>query len=445
MSSSTSRRPASFRVGRVAVYQRGRVWYLRYHEQGKRHQPRVGPDRQAARQLAAQVNAQLETGVPASTSYTPLSIAALRQRWLDHHEHVRRSSVATVNRYRTATAYLLRFIDEVQPVRHAGMLTPTHAEAFVRYLRGLRVSPNGHAHTRQRPLRDKGLKFILEACRALYGFALRRRHLPPYSDNPFTVIEIGRIPDETAKSVTLLDDEQMAAMLTHADAWFGPILVTLMLTGLRPGELVHLLAEDIDVDGQLLVVRNRPALGWQTKTRSERVIPLMPEHVAMIREHLGGRRTGPLFLRQRFMQGDPPRLIGLTPDQLVTELKRCLVAVDLNNRVASARVARTLWRDMGTIRPERIRASFLRLTRTIGVPGITMPKTLRHGFATRLQDANVDPLIRNRLMGHAASNHGGLGMTATYTHCRPETVRAQLTMALKNHPAIITAARWAAK
>lgn len=413
MSSSSCRGSASFRVGRVVVYQRGRVWYLRYHEQGKRHQPRVGPDRQAARQLAAQVNAQLETGATPATSYEPLSIAELRQRWLDHHEHVRRSSVATVNRYRTATAYLLRFIDEVQPLRHAGLLSPVHAEAFVRYLRGLRVSPNGHAHTPKRALRDKGLKFILEACRALYGVAARRRHLPPYTENPFTVIEIGRIPDETAKPITLLDDPHQQRMLEQADTWFGPILVTLMLTGLRPGELVHLLVEDIDLGEQVLRVRNKLALGWKTKTRNERVIPLMPSHLAMLKRHLAGRPSGPLFLRQRFGLRDLPPLIHLTSGQLREELARRVMGVDANDRTTQARITRTLWSDMGTIRSERLRVTFMRLACATGATGVTAPRSLRHAFATRLQDVNVDPLIRNRLMGHAPANGCGLGMTAT--------------------------------
>ena len=95
---------------------------------------------------------------------------------------------------------------------------------------------------------------------------------------------------------------------------------------------------------------------------------------------------------------------------------------------------------MGAIRAERLRIGFMRTTTAVDIPGGATPKTLRHGFATRLQDANVDPLIRNRLMGHAAANGGGLGMTAAYTHCRPETVRAQLTAALKDHPALVAAA-----
>ena len=53
----------SFRVGQVKAYLRGRVWYLQYHEHGVRRRPRVGPDREAARRLAAQTNAQLATRI----------------------------------------------------------------------------------------------------------------------------------------------------------------------------------------------------------------------------------------------------------------------------------------------------------------------------------------------------------------------------------------------
>jgi hypothetical protein len=53
---------------------------MRYHEQGRRRQVRAGADRDATRQLAAQVNAQLETGAPAATSYEPITIDDLRER-----------------------------------------------------------------------------------------------------------------------------------------------------------------------------------------------------------------------------------------------------------------------------------------------------------------------------------------------------------------------------
>ena len=113
MGSATS----SFRIGRVRVYCRGRVWYLCYFEQGHRRQPRVGPDRTVARQMASEINSQLESGSPSALGFEPISIPELRQRWLNHHEHVRRSSVQTIRRYRSATEHLLQFVTAVCPVR----------------------------------------------------------------------------------------------------------------------------------------------------------------------------------------------------------------------------------------------------------------------------------------------------------------------------------------
>ncbi len=46
----------SFRVGRVSVYRRGQVWYLYYHQDGRRHRPRIGPDIRHALRIAAQNN-----------------------------------------------------------------------------------------------------------------------------------------------------------------------------------------------------------------------------------------------------------------------------------------------------------------------------------------------------------------------------------------------------
>jgi hypothetical protein len=69
-----SKKSNSLRVGKVQACLRGRVWYLCYFEHGKRHRPRVGPDRAAARQLAAQINAQIEVGAPAALSFEPIEL-----------------------------------------------------------------------------------------------------------------------------------------------------------------------------------------------------------------------------------------------------------------------------------------------------------------------------------------------------------------------------------
>ena len=443
-------RSTQLRIGKVVIYLRGKVWYLRYHEQGRRRQVRASTDLNSARQLASQVNAQLEVGAPAATSFEPLSMPELRSRWLDHHEHVRRSSIATVTRYRTATDHLLRFVKKVMPVRHASQFRGTHAEAFVRHLRELKVAPNGHANTTKRLLRDKGLKFVLETCRSMFNFAIKRRHMPPYADNPFTVIEIDRIPIEDAKPVVVFDRDQEADLLNACDDWQFPIMLTLALTGLRPGELTRLLLpDDIDLAEGWLWVRNKPELGWQTKTRAERRVPLLPELVEVLKVVIGARTEGPVFVRRRFTKGDRPALNGLSRQEL-TDIFTARVEtamsdqVDPSRRAARQRCCDPFWMDLGAIKPEVLRLEFMRLTSAIGLPKITAPKTLRHGFATWLQDANVDPMIRSELMGHStsASSKGPLGMTSVYTHTRTDTLRRQHQSAMESRSIVALGRKW---
>ena len=59
-----AKKAVSLRIGKVLGYLRGKLWYLCYHDSGRRHRPRVGSNRHAARQLAAQINAQLAVGAP---------------------------------------------------------------------------------------------------------------------------------------------------------------------------------------------------------------------------------------------------------------------------------------------------------------------------------------------------------------------------------------------
>jgi len=439
-------RSGTFRVGRVRVFLRGQIWYLAYYEQGQRHQPRVGPDRQAAKQLAAEINGQLEVGAPSALGFQPISLGDLRENWLDQHEFVRRSSLATIARYRTATQHLMDFVANQRPVKRVSDFRPQHAVEFVRHLREKKIAPNGHSKARKRPLRDAGIKFILETCCSLFNYAARHRHLAPYADNPFRTIEVGRIPVEDAKLVLPFTASQEVDLLRACDDWQFPIFLTLLCTGLRPGELVHLLLpDDLDLPAGWLRVRNKPQLGWRVKTRNEREIPLLPTVRDVLGHMLQDRRTGPVFVQRRCQDGYCPPLLhhsGLALDREV--LRRIHSQEKLQGQTLSRAdrqaLDRTIWRDLGALKEDWLRKEFMNLTSVIGVPETTAPKTLRHTFATVLQDANIDPLIRNELMGHAPLFAGlsgcSLGMTAVYTHTRPETKQACLSTAFSNRPAL---------
>jgi integrase len=402
--------------------------------------------------MAAQINGQLEVGAPAALSYEPVSVPDLRQRWLDHHELVRRSSLATINRYRTATEHLLTFIEKACPVRHACDFRPRQATDFVRYLRSVKVAPNGHPKTRKRPLLDTGVKYILETCCSLFNYAQRNRHLSPYVENPFRTIEVSRMPVEDFRPIVVFTEEQELAFLKACDDWQFPLFLTLLLTGMRPGELCHLLLpDDLDLGTGWLYVRNKPKLGWHVKTRNQRDIPLMPILAKVLKHVLAGRSTGPLFQQRRFSHGCEALLTS--PSQIALEreltlrIRRHQAGSDLVlNRKDRQEVANTIWRDMGAMENDMVRREFLAGTEVIGMGEVTAPKTLRHTFATILQDANVDPLIRNELMGHVPAGisqpGAGLAMTAVYTHTRPETKRRQLEEAFSVRAAIQYAEEW---
>ena len=149
-------------------------------------------------------------------------------------------------------------------------------------------------------LRDKGSRYILEVCRSLYGFAAKKRHLPPYADNPFAGLGGKRFCVEDAKKIFVFDADSELAFLKAADPWAFPVHFTLAKTGVRPGEVIHLLIEDVDLANGWMHICNKAELGWRIKTRRERAVPLVEELVTVLGCVIGTRSAGPVFLREQF-------------------------------------------------------------------------------------------------------------------------------------------------
>lgn len=431
MPARRARSAARFRVGRVSVYLHHASWWVYYRAGGRQVRRKVSTDRSEAEKVAAQANAQLAAGAPTLFAFSPISVPDLRREFLNHHENVLNSTIATVRRYSAATRHLEDFVLQQPRPPQAHEVRP---DAFAAYLRTIEVAPNGHPNTCKRRLRDKGVQFILETSRAMFSFAGKRRHLPPYAGNPFTELPIDKLKIEDAKPIFVFDTLSELAFLTAADDWQFPLHFTLAKAGVRVGELTHLLIEEVDLANGWLWVRNKLELGWRVKTGRERAVPLLPEAVAVLRAVIGKRTSGPVFLRRRFMSGDAPPLGG-DRSELSRECEiRQRGANKLLDRSGALYVSRGVWRDAGAIKADTVRTSFIRLARAISRPEATCPKSWRHTFATLLQDANVDPLIRQLTLGHQVTA-GGLGMTANYTHTRPETHKQQIEQALRRWPA----------
>jgi integrase len=419
-----------FRVGKVTVYEHHGAWWVYYRDAGQNHRRKVADDRGPAETIAAQVNAQLANHEPTLLTFTPIGVPELRGQFLDYHEKVLHSSIGTVRRYRAATQHLEDFVGQQAKPPQAHEVQP---EAFATYLRTIEVAPNGHKNTAKRRLRMKGVQYILETCRSLYNYALKRRHLPPYVGNPFSMLPLDRMKIDDAKPIFVFDAATELAFFQAAPPWAFPIHFTLAKTGMRIGELTHLLIEEVNLEGGWLVVRNKTELGWRIKTGQERSVPLLDEVVVVLRSVIGTRRAGPVFVRERLV-GRKPKVVGDRRELERIMRERRAGAGRLLTRVEECHLARKLWWDAGAVKADTIRTSFIRIMAAIGYADSTCPKSWRHTFATLLQDANVDPLIRQQTLGHRPTASSGLGMTAKYTHTRPETQRDQVEQALRRWP-----------
>ncbi|MGL6075214.1 MAG: tyrosine-type recombinase/integrase [Fimbriiglobus sp.] len=430
MSRRKSATSPRFRVGKVTVYEHHTAWWVYYRSEGKNVRRKVGATRAEAEQVASTINAQLANNEPTLLAFSPITVSELRKQFLNYHELVLHSSIGTVRRYRAATQHLENFIltKPKPPMAH-----DVKPDLFVAYLRGLEVAPNGHANTTKRKLRTKGVKYILETCRSLYQYALKQRNLPPYVGNPFSELPLDRFKLEDVKPIFVFTAKSELAFLRAASDWAFSIHFTLAKTGLRIGELTHLLIEDLDLDNGWLHVRNKTDLGWRIKTGQERLIPLLPEVITVLKGVIGSRTVGPVFLREKIAT-KRDRVIGDRVElESVLKKRRAAKGTSLN-RTEEAQLAQKLWWDAGAIKPDAIRTSFVRLMKKLAITESTCPKSWRHTFATLLQDANVDPLIRQQVMGHRPSISTGLGMTGKYTHTRPETLKSQVLAALRMWP-----------
>jgi integrase len=428
---SARKRRTRVRVGRVSVYPHHGTWWIYYRDGGQQVRRKVAPNREEAENVAAQVNAQLAAGTPTQIAFTPITVIDLRQAFLDYHERVINSAVATVRRYRAATQHLANFALRQNRPMQAHELRP---DGFVAYLRILEVAPNGHPHTTRRKLRHKGIQFILMACRSMFAFAGERHCLPPYASNPFKTLRLDRFKVEDAKPIFVFDAETELSFFKASDRWAFPIHFMMAKTGIRTGELVHLLIDDLDLNRGWLRIRNKSSMGWRVKTGTERSIPLLPEVVQILRQVIGVRRAGPVFLRQRFANGAASLLAGDLRDLEQECQERQRKIGQTISRAQLLQIARTVWRDAGAVKADAVRTTFIRIMRAIGHPEATCPKSWRHTFATIMQDANVDPLIRQLTLGHKPTTDAGLGMTGHYTHTRPETQKQQIEAALRRWP-----------
>jgi integrase len=120
----------------------------------------------------------------------------------------------------------------------------------------------------QRTLAPGTIANYLANLKAVFNHARARG----WTDREIT-IDKPRISHE----VKSLSEEEVDALISHAEPWIRPHLIFLRNTGLRTGELLSLRRQDVDLTTRRAVIRN-------TKNGEDRIIPLNEAAIQIIRD-----------------------------------------------------------------------------------------------------------------------------------------------------------------
>ena len=278
-------------------------------------------------------------------------------QWLSWLRHERRVADLTVAAYGRDVAQFLSFLS-----RHQGELARLSSLATLS-----RGDFRAWMAARQAEgIEARSLARALSALKNLFGF-LAKRGLA--ANGAIATLRAPKLPRSVPKPLTVgeaLDVVDEVASLQDVD-WIGKrdaaILMLLYGAGLRIGEAVSLNRRDLPMTGE---ARTLTVTG---KGRKTRIVPLLPEVVASVRDYLGACPWG-----------------GTGSDPLFMGAKG------------------------GRLSPRLVQKAMQTLRLALGLPETATPHALRHSFATHLLGSGGDLRAIQELLGHSS-----LSTTQRYT------------------------------
>lgn len=208
----------------MALYRRGRIWYVDYYANGKRVQESSGTaNRRQAEKLHALRVSQLEQGVFAKP--VRCSLAEFRERYLAHARTHKRSwqrDEQMLNNLQAFFGYVN--LDQITPVR-----VEAYQQQRVKAVRPATVN------------RELGL--------LKHMFHLADRWDLYRGRNPVRLVKFLR--EDNLKFRTVSADEERA-LLQAAPPYLQDLIRFAIATGLRRGDIFNLKWEDIDVERRKL-------------------------------------------------------------------------------------------------------------------------------------------------------------------------------------------------
>ncbi len=314
-------------------------------------------------------------------------------------------SPKTVARYASALDHYLDYVRSIGQLE-SGDIHQVNREfqlGLAAYLTSVTVSPNGHAHARQRPL-TRG-DYVLDVVRGMYRWATDPQRGNLLGDgflDPF----VGHCPRRAERdpmedpAITL---EMAAKFLTACDEWQRPVFAAILLWGLRPSELGWIFRENCT--GGFVSIKSLPELGYQTKGRRDKRVSILSAVEGLWFPQHSATGQGLLFRRRQSVGTDTSSYLD------VVETYRDLIS-NVTSAAERQRIRNGLHRELGGVDYDTLEREFRAMAKRLGWPRTATLKGFRHLFATALENAGMPEFYRRYLMAHST----GRSAITTYTH-----------------------------
>jgi len=329
------------------IYQRtgkkGTYWYLDYAVDGRRVRKRVGKSKKLAELELADVQVKIERK-ELGFQTKDRNLADFVAEYLDY---------AKTNKSRGSyvrNEIVLRTFTEFAKVERLRGITPQLIESYKKS----RSEGGTKASTINTELNT--IKAALNRAVAFGYLAL----------NPCREVKKLKAP---RKQVRFLSKEEARKLLEVGNGRMGPIIETLLYTGLRRDELTHLTWADVDLQRRIVAVQAKD--GWHPKDYEVRHIPMAPRLHELLKSL--ARKENPWVFST---SNDGPHL------------------------------GHILSRD------------FRKLLKLCGIKGASL-HTLRHTFASHLVMNGTDIYTVQKLLGHSS-----IKTTEIYAHLAPDFLKS---------------------
>jgi len=230
----------------MAIYKRGKVWWISYTVNGKRVQKPMGTRKDKAVAVLENIRVSIRAGRYHEEEMTPIPFEVLYEKYVEWAK-VKKSFEST----RTTREVCLKYFQG----KTAQLITVSDIEAFIAVRRDTPVRVSGSARTNATMNRELAtLKAILNKGVA-WGFL---------NHNP--AIKVKMLPEPKGRT-RFLTVEEVSALLNAATPHLRPVLIMALETGMRRGEILKLKWSDVDMKNSMIYVSD-------TKTGVPRHVPM---------------------------------------------------------------------------------------------------------------------------------------------------------------------------